>query len=154
MPSFITFRNRTFPIDLRLLITGTLDNAKIGFEIAAPDVQSDDLNRKLTEINSNANEVNNQAAFLLLFNSFLPTGSGSSDQKITGFSNTVTQLVSDQISKILSKGLSQLIKGASLDVLLSDLESKDTRNFGFSYKQEILGGKLISKYFILSSTSE
>ena len=136
-----TIRNRTFPIDLKLLITGTLDNAKINFEIAAPDVQSDELNRKLSEINGNQNEVNNQAAFLLLFNAFLPTG--SSDQKITGFSNTVTQLVSDQISKILSQGLSQLIKGASLDVLLSDLESKDSRNFGFSYKQEILGGKLI-----------
>lgn len=136
-----TIRNRTFPIDLNLLITGTLDNAKIGFMIASTEVQNDELSRKLVEINGNENEVNNQAAFLLLFNSFLPTG--SSDQKITGFSNTVTQLVSDQISKILSQGLSQIIKGASLDVLLSDLESSDSRNFGFSYKQEILGGKLI-----------
>ncbi len=136
-----TIRNRTFPIDLNLLITGTLDNAKIGFKIAANEVQNDELMRKLVEINGDENEVNNQAAFLLLFNSFLPTG--SSGQKITGFSNTVTQLVSDQISKILSQGLSQIIKGASLDVLLSDLESKDSRNFGFSYKQEILGGKLI-----------
>lgn len=140
--STVSIRNRTFPIDLNLLITGTLTNPKIGFKIAAPDAQIDDLNRKLLEINDNENERNNQAAFLLLFNSFLPTGS-SADQRVSGFSNTVTQLVSDQISKILTQGLGSLIKGASLDVLLSDLENKDSRNFGFSYKQEILGGKLI-----------
>lgn len=44
---------------------------------------------------------------------------------------------------MLSQGLGSLIKGASVDVLLSDLESKESRNFGFSYKQEILGGRLI-----------
>jgi hypothetical protein len=104
-------------------------------------VQPDDLMRKLTEINSSPTEVNNQAGFLLLFNAFLPTG--ASDQKVSGFSNTVTQLLSDQISKILSQGLSQLIKGSSLDVLLSDLDSPDSRNFGFSYKQELLGNRLI-----------
>ena len=139
--STVAIRNRTFPIDLKLLISGTLDKTVIGFNIESPIQQSDDLARKLTEINSNQNEVNNQAGFLLLFNSFFPTG--SSDQKVSGYSNTVTQLISDQISKILSQGIGSVIKGASLDVLLSDLESKESRNFGFSYKQEILGGKLI-----------
>ncbi len=134
-------RNRTFPIDLNLLISGTLEKSVIGFKIQPSIVVPDALVRKLTEINSNQNEVNNQAGFLLLFNSFFPTG--SSDQKVSGYSNTVTQILSDQISKILSQGLGSIIKGASLDVLLSDLESKESRNFGFSYKQEILGGKLI-----------
>lgn len=134
-------RNRTFPIDLNLLISGTLEKTIIGFKIQPSTIVPDALDRKLVEINSNQNEVNNQAGFLLLFNSFFPTG--STDQKVTGYSNTVTQLISDQISKILSQGLGSLIKGASLDVLLSDLESKESRNFGFSYKQEILGGKLI-----------
>ncbi|MCC6584149.1 MAG: translocation/assembly module TamB domain-containing protein, partial [Chitinophagales bacterium] len=128
-------------IDLNLLISGTLEKSVIGFKIQPSIVVPDALVRKLTEINSNQNEVNNQAGFLLLFNSFFPTG--SSDQKVSGYSNTVTQLISDQISKILSQGLGSIIKGASLDVLLSDLESKESRNFGFSYKQEILGGKLI-----------
>ncbi|HQG38792.1 MAG TPA: translocation/assembly module TamB domain-containing protein, partial [Chitinophagales bacterium] len=126
--SSYAIRNRTFPIDLKLMIGGTLDKSTIGFNIESPNVPPDELARKLTEINSNQNEVNNQAGFLLLFNSFLPTGS-SSDQKVSGYSNTVTQLISDQISKILSQGLGSLIKGASLDVLLSDLESKESRNF-------------------------
>lgn len=139
--STVAIRNRTYPIDLKLLISGTLDKPVIGFNIESPITAPDELARKLTEINNNQNEVNNQAGFLLLFNSFFPTG--SSDQKVSGYSNTVTQLISDQISKILSQGLGSLIKGASLDVLLSDLESKESRNFGFSYKQEILGGKLI-----------
>ena len=134
-------RNRTFPIDLTLLITGTLEKPIIGFKIQSTAGIPDVLDRKLVEINSNQNEVNNQAGFLLLFNSFLPTG--ASDQKVSGYSNTVTQLISDQISKVLSQGLGSLIKGASVDVLLSDLESKESRNFGFSYKQEILGGRLI-----------
>ncbi len=139
-------KNRTFPIDLNLLITGTLKNPDIGFKIAPTlgtiSAQSDELNRKLDEINSNPNERNNQAVALLLFNTFFPTNN-SSDQRFTGASNTVTQMVSSQLSNILSKGLGSVVKGASLDILLSDLESKDSRNFGFSYKQEILGGKLI-----------
>ena len=133
-------RNRTYPIDLNLLISGTLDKSVIGFKIQPSIIVPDVLERKLVEINGNQNEVNNQAGFLLLFNSFFPTG--TSDQRVSGYSNTVTQLISDQISKLLSQGLSSVIKGASLDVLLTDLES-DSRNFGFSYKQEILGGKLI-----------
>ncbi len=139
--SSYSIRNRSFPIDLKLNISGPLDKTSIGFNIEPNGVQPDDLMRKLTEINSSPTEVNNQAGFLLLFNAFLPTG--ASDQKVSGFSNTVTQLLSDQISKILSQGLSQLIKGSSLDVLLSDLDSPDSRNFGFSYKQELLGNRLI-----------
>lgn len=138
--STVAIRNRTYPINLNLLITGTLDKPVIGFKIQSATVVPDELDRKLTEINGNPNEVNNQAGFLLLFNSFFPTGTS---EKVTGYSNSLTQLISDQISKILSQGLGSLIKGASLDVLLSDLESKESRNFGFSYKQEILGGKLI-----------
>jgi hypothetical protein len=135
-------RNRTFPIDLNLLISGTLNKPKIGFKIDAPEVQIDALRTILNEINTNENDVNNQAAFLLLFSSFYPTGANS-DQKATGFTNTVTQIVSDQLSKIFTDGLNKLgLKGASLDVLVSDLESS-SRNFDFKYKQEILGGKLI-----------
>ena len=139
-------RNRSFPIDLNLLISGTLDNPEIVFKIEPTSgtisAQSDDLNRKLTEINSNENERNNQAVALLLFNTFFPSGS-SSDQRFTGASNTVTQLVSAQLSNLLSRGLGSVIKGASIDLLLSDLESKDSRNFGFSYKQELYGNRLI-----------
>lgn len=135
-------RNRTFPIDLNLLISGTLNKPKIGFKIDAPEVQIDVLRTILNEINANENDVNNQAAFLLLFSSFYPSGANS-DQKATGFTNTVTQIVSDQLSKIFTDGLKKLgLKGASLDLLVSDLESS-SRNFDFKYKQEILGGKLI-----------
>lgn len=139
--TYAAIRNRTYPIDLKLLIGGTLDKTVIGFNIESVGTPPDELARKLTDINNDQNEVNNQAGFLLLFNSFLPTG--ATDQKVSGYSNTVTQLISDQISKILSQGLGSIIKGASVDVLLSDLESKESRNFGFSYKQEILGGRLI-----------
>ena len=141
-PNGKLIRNRTFPIDLDLIITGTLEKPVINFKILASSTVPDALDRKLTEVNANTTEVNNQAGFLLLFNSFLPTGT-SSDQKVSGFSNSVTQIISDQISKILSQGLGSVIKGASMDVLLSDLESKDSKNFGFSYKQEVLGGRLI-----------
>ncbi|MEZ5026477.1 MAG: hypothetical protein R2739_07850 [Chitinophagales bacterium] len=144
--STFSMRNRTFPIDLNLLIDGTLEKPEIAFKITPTtgsiSAQSDDLKRKLDEINNNENERNNQAVFLLLFNTFYPTGS-SSDQKFTGASNSVTQLVSAQLSSLLTRGLSSVIKGASIDLLLSDLESKDSRNFGFSYKQELLGNRII-----------
>ncbi len=144
--STYAMRNRTFPIDLNLLINGTLEKPEIVFKIEPTSgtisAQSDELTRKLSEINSNENERNNQAVALLLFNTFFPSGA-SSDQRFTGASNTVTQLVSAQLSNILSKGLSSVIKGASIDLLLSDLESKDSRNFGFSYKQELYGNRII-----------
>ena len=141
-----SIRNRTFPIDLNLLITGTLKSPKIGFLITPTagtiSAQSDELNRKLDEISQNENEINNQAVALLLFNTFFPTGT-SSDQRFSGASNTVTQLVSSQLSNLFSQGLGKLIPGASLDLLLSDLESKESRNFGFSYKQELFSSRLI-----------
>lgn len=141
-----TIKNRTFPIDLNLLITGTLEKTKIGFRIAPTEgsasAQSDELMRVLDEISKNDAEVDKQAGTLLLFSSFWPLGTAS-DQKFQAYSNTVTQLLTSQISKLLSQGLSQVIKGASIDLLLSDLESKESRNFGFSYKQELLGSRLI-----------
>lgn len=141
-----TIKNRTFPVDLNLLITGTLENTKIGFRITPTEgtvsTQTDELVRVLDEISKNDAEVDKQAGTLLLFNAFWPLGT-SSEQRFQGYSNTVTQLLTSQISKILSSGLSQLIKGASIDLLLSDLESRESRNFGFSYKQELLGNRLI-----------
>jgi hypothetical protein len=138
-------RNRTYPIDLNLKITNTLDKPKIGFAIAPTEgtisAQTEELKRKLDEISANENDVNNNAATLLLFNTFFPTGS-SGDQKLTGFSSTVTDLIFSQISSIISSGLSQLIKGASLDIVLNDIENS-SRNFGFSYKQEAVNGRLI-----------
>src|SRR4051812_18016900 len=96
-----SLRNRTFPIDLNLLVTGTLEKPKIGFRITPTagtvSAQSDELIRILDEISANENEINNQAVALLLFNTFFPTGN-SGDQKFTGASNTVTQLVSSQLS--------------------------------------------------------
>lgn len=139
-------KNRTFPIDLNLLVTGTLEKPKVGFKISptpgSVSSQSDELVRKLDEITVNETEVNNQAVALLLFNTFFPT-STSSDQRFSGASNTVTQLVSSQLSNLFSRGLEKLIPGASLDLLLSDLESKESRNFGFSYKQELFSSRLI-----------
>jgi hypothetical protein len=138
-------RNRTFPIDLNLRITNTLEKPKIGFVIAPTEgtisSQTEELKRKLDEISANENDVNNNAATLLLFNTFFPTGTAS-DQKLTGFSSTVTDLIFSQLSSIISQGLSQLIKGATLDLVLNDIETK-SRNFGFSYKQELFGSRII-----------
>jgi hypothetical protein len=138
-------RNRTFPVDLNLRITNTLEKPKIGFVITPTEgtisAQTEELKRKLEEISANENDVNNNAATLLLFNTFFPTGTAS-DQKLTGFSSTVTDLVFSQLSNIISKGLSQLIPGAQLDLVLNDIESK-SRNFGFSYKQELFGNRII-----------
>ena len=119
-------RNRTFPVDLNLRITNTLEKPKIGFVITPTEgtisAQTEELKRKLEEISANENDVNNNAATLLLFNTFFPTGTAS-DQKLTGFSSTVTDLVFSQLSNIISKGLSQLIPGAQLDLVLNDIES-------------------------------
>ncbi|HNL84735.1 MAG TPA: translocation/assembly module TamB domain-containing protein, partial [Chitinophagales bacterium] len=138
-------RTKSFPIDLNLNITGSLKKTKVSFDISATpgtaSANSDLLGRKLAEISNNENDVNNNAATLLLFNSFFPTGT-SSDQRFSGASSSVTDLLLGQISNLISQGLGKLIKGASLDLVLNELETQE-RNFGFTYKQELIGGRLI-----------
>jgi hypothetical protein len=139
-----TLKN-TIPVDLNLLIGGTLEKPEINFKISTSNSgnissSNDKIQSLLAEISNNKNEVNNQAFTLLLFNSFSRVG----ELGATGsYSNTLTQFVSDQLSRFLTTGLQTFIKGASLDVLFSELENKDSRQFGFSYKQELFNNRLI-----------
>ncbi len=141
--------NRSIPIDLNLLITNTLSKPDINFLVSPSnnslDAQTQDIIQMLERINNNKTEVYNQAFGLLLFNGFIPfvTG-GLGEQQFSGASNSFTQFFTQQISNLFTKGLEQLgLKGASLDVLLKDIESKESRQFGFSYKQELFNSRLI-----------
>jgi hypothetical protein len=144
-----TLYNRSIPVDLNLLITNTLAQPEINFFVGSSntslEAQSDELRQALDRINNNKNEVYNQAFGLLLFNSFMPTQTAlSGDQQFTGISNSFTQFFTQQLSTLLTKGLQQAgLKGASLDLLLKDIESKESRQFGFSYKQELFNSRLI-----------
>lgn len=141
--------NKSIPIDLNLIITNTLSKPDINFYVSPTnsslDAQTQEITQMLEKINSNKTEVYNQAFGLLLFNGFIPllTG-GAGEQQMQGFSNSITQFFTQQISNLFTKGLEQIgLKGASLDVLLKDIESKESRQFGFSYKQELFNSRLI-----------
>ncbi|MCB9033747.1 MAG: hypothetical protein H6553_07915 [Chitinophagales bacterium] len=139
--------NKSVDVTLNMYITNTLQNTEINFDITQGSTGisslSDELKQALDIINSNKNEVYNQAFGLLLFNSFLPSGLlNNSNQQFTGYTNSLTEFVSGQLSNLLTQGISKVVKGASLDVLLKDLES-DSRQFGFSYKQELFNSRLI-----------
>jgi hypothetical protein len=135
----------TIPVDLNLDIGGTLENPEINFNISTTSsgnisATNDKIQSLLAQISNDKNEVNNQAFSLLLFNSFARPG----EIGATGsYSNTLTQFVSDQISKFLTQGLNTFSKGTSVDVLLSDLENKDSRQIDISLKQELFNNRLI-----------
>lgn len=140
--------NRSIPIDLNLLISNTLKNPEINFLISASnsslETQSDELRQTMERINNNKNEVYNQAFGLLLFNSFMPSQTTQGGQQFTGITNSFTQFFTQQLSSLLTKGLQQAgLKGASLDLLLKDIESSESRQFGFTYKQELFNSRLI-----------
>jgi hypothetical protein len=145
----MALQNRSIPIDLNLLITNTLEKPDINFLISSTDNsfnQNQIITSAIDMINSNKTEVYNQAFGLLLFNSFIPfiTGGMGGDQQMQGISNSFTQFFTQQLSNFFTKGLEQIgLKGASLDVLMKDIESKESRQLGFSYKQELFNSRLV-----------
>lgn len=144
-----TLYNRSVPVDLNLIISNTLKEPEINFLISSSNAslqtQSDDLRQALDRINNNKGEVYNQAFGLLLFNSFMPMQANNvGAQQFTGFSNSITQFFTQQLSSLLTKGLQQAgLKGSSLDLLLKDIESSESRQFGFTFKQELFNSRLI-----------
>lgn len=114
--------SRTIPIDLELKLTGELSNTEINFNIVPSGLdfttQSDDLNALLNQLRDDKNLMNTQVFGILLFNRFLPTGTGTVAGGSLGAEfagNTVTELLSNQFSMYLNDAISQFTKNVELD---------------------------------------
>jgi hypothetical protein len=114
--------SRSIPIDLEMKLTGDLSNTEINFNIVPTGLdfssQSDEVNALLNQLREDKNLMNTQVFGILLFNRFLPSGtntvaSGSLGAEFAG--NTVTELLSTQLSMYLNDAISQFTKNLELD---------------------------------------
>ncbi len=113
-------------VKVSLSLEGTLLNPNIALNIEVPDLQSTNLitaiDRKLTELRNNPNELNNQVFGLLIFDSFI-----LSDNVSSGFDNLGNNIALKSLSSLVSNQLnrfaSQVVKGVDIDVNVNSYES-------------------------------
>jgi hypothetical protein len=92
---------------------------RLDFPQTSPVKSDNEFSQYLTRLEKDQNEILNQVAFVILFNSFAPPGSGGgtgvSPYAITslGF-NTVSQLLTKSVNKVLSNLLFRLTGDKSL----------------------------------------
>lgn len=95
---------KRFPVDLTLLMTGSLLSPEINFDIALPTVDADKRQTILSYVNTDV-EKNRQVFSLLILNMFVTPyqlGTATIDYGYAAGANS-TELLSNQISNILSK---------------------------------------------------
>lgn len=125
--------DRKVPIDVQIIITGSLSAPNITFNIEPNESISGNLEKDIQDqpfwlgMRNNASEMNKQAFALLITNRFITDQSssnfnfGSSAEAIAR--QSVSQLLSDQLNNLAS----DLIKGVNLDL---DLNSTTDQSAG------------------------
>lgn len=98
---------RRYPVDLKLAMRNELLSPEISFDIEIPTVDASIRQQVMSYINTDA-EMNKQVFSLLVLNSFVPpsqlTGAGTrSDFASAGLSSNTSELLSNQLSNMLSK---------------------------------------------------
>lgn len=116
----ISEASKPTPVDLSLNLKGELLKPQITFKLAFPQISPElktYVDSKLAFLEQNPNELNKQAAFLITFRSFVPqTFTASSG--LTTLYNTLSELVSNQLSQVISPLINQsLIEGKVLSGL-------------------------------------
>ena len=101
-------------VDLEMKLTGELLQPDIAFNIALPNLDGQLANlvrTKMQTISQDQNELNRQVFGLLVFRGFLPSGGVSSTQASNAvISSTLTELLSNQASLVISNLLSTAVE--------------------------------------------
>ena len=109
-------RQRT-DINLSMFLTGTLYKPTVDFDIAFPELQGDLktlADSKMRILRTNEADLNEQVAGLIMFGSFLPSSSlgntvGSTSGLVRTGYNTLSEMISNQLSYILSGFLQEAL---------------------------------------------
>lgn len=144
----ITDASYTADVDLILLLTGTLQNPQIGFDFNFNEIDErirSQLLSKTQRLRSDPNALFTQAVSLLVFVSFLPDQSFQTVQNqslinsgISGSVNTLSELISNQISQYITGIVSSLL---SDNKIISGVDiSFDSRYNTFISNQEQSSG--------------
>ncbi|GAA4395113.1 hypothetical protein GCM10023187_01630 [Nibrella viscosa] len=137
-------RNRRYPVDLLITLTGELLSPAIGFDLDVKEYPaSAEFRQAVTafesRIQSNEQELNRQVSSILIFNQLLPDGSGlfQQDNVNAGVANSVSELLSNRFSQLASSLDEKLDVGISLGGLgLNNLNDNLFNNLQlrFSYR--------------------
>lgn len=121
----ISYANNRVPIKLYLLLSESLYNPKIGFDIKIEQIDPSIRNYvegKLQSIQNYENELNRQVFGLLVLNQFLPFTGGLDNQfnsqtTISGSAaNTVSEFLSNQLSRYFNDWLSYIADDLDLSI--------------------------------------
>lgn len=153
IPTSTGFSNIQGDIDIIFKLTGTLKNPTPQFEFQFPfnnPLRSDPIASEFlkTRFQSDNNEMLNQVASLLLFNTFLTNDQGMFAANATGnfVSKTVGQLLSATLTNSLNNWLQKLLKTKSVNLYtninttdfafqknVNELPVQNIGKFGFRY---------------------
>jgi hypothetical protein len=114
-------RNRRYPVDLILKLNGDLAAPSVSYNLNIKERPATSEFRQAVQafearLQSSEQELNRQVSSVLLFNQLLPEGSGlfQQDQVSSGLYNSVSELLSNQISRLASNINQNLDVGVSL----------------------------------------
>ncbi|WP_345243461.1 translocation/assembly module TamB domain-containing protein [Nibrella saemangeumensis] len=137
-------RNRRYPVDLLITLTGELLSPSITFDLDVKEYPaSAEFRQAVTAFEarllSNEQELNRQVSSILIFNQLLPDGSGlfEQDNVNAGVANSVSELLSNRFSQLASSLDEKLDVGISLGGLgLNNLNDNLFNNLQlrFSYR--------------------
>ena len=141
--------NRNTNIDLRMKLRGDLLKPTIDFDLAFPNLRGQlqsFAESKIRILKQDQNELNKQVSGLILFGQFLPADFALGNQARAFALNSVSELVSNQVSLMVTELLKDLVG----DGVLSDinfnirqaLTSSGSNEFQFSLKPYFLQDRL------------
>lgn len=134
---------RSTEVDLGVIITGSLFNPEINFDIELPELQGElksHANNKLRILRQNSADMNDQVAGLLLFGSFLPSNDPLAETFYT--TNNLSKTTYNTVSEFISSQLSYLLSGLVEEALVENgLISGIDFEIGFSKNDIVNNGQ-------------
>ncbi len=113
-------------VEVYLTLAGPLDHTEIVLDIQIPNLESSSLlspvERRLAELRSDPNELNNQVFGLLIFNSFILSQNSSNGIGNIG-SNLALSSLSELVSSQLNNFASNYIKGVDVNINVNSYDA-------------------------------
>ncbi len=143
-----TASNLRVPTKLILLLNGPMQQPRINFNIKLENVDprlQSYVDTKISELKNDKNELNKQAAALLVMNSFYPSGLGTGALLSGGATSTFSELLSTQISNLVSRFIGNFLKGFDfrLEYKPYTAEGSSGNDIYIGLRQGLLGQRLV-----------
>jgi hypothetical protein len=109
---------RPVNVDLKMIMTGSLERPDISFEIDVPSQESvvgSYFANRLRQVQTDENELNKQVFGLIVFNKFLPPTIGGDQQVGFNVGNTLTEFIANQINMYFSDWLGNYNMSVNVD---------------------------------------